>query len=81
MYLLRQHVSKQQSTQCKFNLIVTRLRATIVDVDKQKLLWSVFSFGYPACIEHEPYCHLWPVRLYIIFPHYLIKGKIVEKSS
>ena len=22
------------------------------------------------------YCHLWPVRLYHIFPHYLIKGTI-----
>jgi hypothetical protein len=26
------------------------------------------------------FCHLWPVRLYHIFPHYLINGKIVEKK-
>jgi len=24
-------------------------------------------------------CHLWPVRLYSIFPHYLINGKILGK--
>jgi hypothetical protein len=30
-------------------------------------------------IQHAPYCHLWLVRLYSIFPHYLISGKILEK--
>jgi hypothetical protein len=25
--------------------------------------------------SHAPYCHLWPVRLYSIFPHYLINGR------
>jgi len=24
------------------------------------------------------YCHLWPVRVYNIFPHYLINGAIFE---
>ena len=33
---------------------------------------------YPACNAHAPYCHLWPVRLYSIFPHYLINGAIFE---
>ena len=27
--------------------------------------------------EHSPYCHLWPVPLYQIFPHYLINGTIL----
>jgi hypothetical protein len=27
------------------------------------------------------YCHLWPVRLYHIFPHYLINGSISEKKK
>ena len=27
------------------------------------------------------YCHLWPVRLYIIFPNYLINGTIFEKKK
>jgi hypothetical protein len=26
------------------------------------------------------YCHLWPVRLYHIFPHYLINGTIFGKE-
>ena len=29
---------------------------------------------YPACNWHLPYCHLWPVPFYNIFPHYLING-------
>ena len=36
----------------------------------------VCSLRYPACNAHEPYCHLWTVRLYYIFPHYLLNGKI-----
>ena len=30
-------------------------------------------------MSHAPYCHLWPVRLYSIFPHYLISGTNYEK--
>jgi len=38
---------------------------------------SVFcSLSYPAGKAHAPYCHLWPVRLQNIFPHYLINGTI-----
>ena len=25
---------------------------------------------------HAPYCHQWPLRLYITFRHFLINGKI-----
>jgi len=28
---------------------------------------------------HTPYCHLWPLCLYYIFPHYLINATIFEK--
>ena len=39
---------------------------------KSIILWvCVCSITYPAC--NAPYCHLWPVRLYNIFPHYLMK--------
>jgi len=31
-------------------------------------------------IQHASRCHLWPVRLYNIFPHYLTNGKIFEKK-
>ena len=33
-----------------------------------------------TCNAHAPYCHLWPVLLYIIFPHYLINWMILEKN-
>jgi hypothetical protein len=46
------------------------------------LFWlCICSFRCPECNAHAPYCHLWPVRLYKIFPHYLIKGKILEKKK
>ena len=36
----------------------------------------VSGLSYPACNAHAPNCHLLPVWLYNIFPHYLISGKI-----
>ena len=36
---------------------------------------------YQACQSHAPYCYLWPVRLYNIFPHYLIERTIFEKKK
>ena len=35
-------------------------------------LVCVRSLRYPACNAHAPYWHLWPVRLYGIFLHYLL---------
>jgi hypothetical protein len=40
----------------------------------------VCSIIYPACNAHAPYCHLWPVRQYHIFPHYLKNGTNIEKK-
>jgi len=34
----------------------------------------VCSLSYPACNAHSPYRHLWPARIYSIFPHYLLKA-------
>jgi hypothetical protein len=68
------------------NVTLRRARATIVAVYKQILrIVSVWGGGgkggpsYPACNAHAPYCHLWPVWFYNIFPHYLINGRIFEK--
>jgi len=36
----------------------------------------VYSFSYTAGNVHAPYYNPWPVRLYNIFPHYLINGTI-----
>jgi hypothetical protein len=35
----------------------------------------------PACNAHAPYCHLWPARIYNIYPYYLINGKIFKKKK
>jgi hypothetical protein len=34
----------------------------------------VCSLRDPAYNAHAPYCHLWPVQLYNIFPRHLING-------
>jgi len=39
----------------------------------------ICSLRYPACNAHAPYYHLWPTRLYNIFPHYPQNGTIFEK--
>jgi len=38
------------------------------------------ALGMQHAMLHAPYCHLWPDRLYKIFPHYLINGTIFEKK-
>jgi hypothetical protein len=49
--------------------------------NKYCIFWlCVCSLRYPARNSHVPYCHLWPVRLYHIFPHYLINGTIFVKK-
>ena len=67
----------KQSRQCTYNVTLRRVRATIVAVENSKyyIFWEcVCSLRYPVTNEHAPYCHLWPVRLYNIFPRYLING-------
>ena len=43
------------------------------------IFWvCVCSLSCPTRSAHAPYCHLWPRRLYNIFPHYLIIGASFE---
>jgi len=58
------------------------LPANIVAFEKQQVLHMlcVCSLRSAACNWHALYCHLWPDRLYNIFPHYLINGNIFEKE-
>jgi hypothetical protein len=64
------------------NITLRCVRATIVAVEKQQVLYilSVFVDMYPACNAHSPYCHLWPVWLYHVFPHYLTNSIIKKKK-
>ena len=44
-------------------------------------LVCMFSLRYPACNAHVPCCHLWPLRFYSIFPHYLVHGTIFRRKK
>jgi len=62
-----------------------RSRSTTFAVEKQQVLHImcvyVCRFRYPGCNVHEPYCNLWPARLYSNFPHHLINNTIFEKKT
>jgi hypothetical protein len=62
-----------------YNIILRCVCGTIVAVEQQEVLHN--TLRYPACNAHAPNCQLWPARLYIIFPHYLINGMIYFKKS
>jgi len=51
--------------------------------NKYYIFWvCVCSLCYPACNAHAPYCHLCPIRLYIIFfVLYLVNVTIFEKKQ
>ena len=57
-----------------------RVRVTIVAVEKQIFCACVCGLRYPACTAHVPNCHLLPVPLYNIFPHYLTNGTILGQK-
>ena len=50
-------------------------------INKCYTFWvCICSPRYTAWRAHTQYCHLWPVRLYNIFPHNLIKIMIFERK-
>jgi len=65
------------------NVALRRVRANIVAVEKQYyVFWMcVCSFWYSKCYANAPYYHLWHVRLYNIFQHYLINVTIFGKKK
>ena len=74
----------KQHRHCRYDKTLRRIRVTILRWNSIKyyIFWEcVSSHSYPACERHPPYCHLWPVRLYHIFPHYLTKGTIFGKKD
>jgi hypothetical protein len=54
-------------------LLFTQHNGDDTPLDVLHILNWICSLIYPAWNVHAPYCHLWPVRLYYIFPHYLKK--------
>jgi len=64
------------------NMILGSVPAKLLQWKSNKYytFWmSVCSLRYPACNSHAPLCHLWSVRLYNIFPHYIIIKKFPKK--
>jgi len=62
------------------NVTLRGFCATIVGVEKEKILHilSVCSPSHLTCIAHAPYCHMWPVLFYNIFPLYSVNGTIID---
>jgi len=77
-------LSKQeQDRQCRYNETLRRVSANILQWKSNKyfLFWvCVGSFRYPTRNARLPYCPPWPIRFYVIFPHYLINSTIFEKK-
>jgi len=68
---------------CSCNGKLRCVGVNMVAVKKQfdSVCVCVCVFSDPARKAQTPYCHSSPVRLYTIFPHYLIKGTIFLKKS
>jgi hypothetical protein len=63
---------------------IRRVLAAIdaVKINKYFIVWvGVYSIRFPASNAHAPYCLLWPVRFYHVFPNCLINRTIFEKSE
>ena len=72
--------------QCAQNVTMRPFRAITVAVEKQSVLHIVSVCFQPQvssmhCACAVLYCRLWPLRLYIVFPHSLINGSIFEKQN
>jgi len=75
--------SCERDRQCTYNVTLRCVCATIDAVEK------AISITYSECVfgalgtEHAMrmcHSHLWPVWLWNIFPHYIVKGTIFEKK-
>src|SRR5215510_9136687 len=64
----------------QYNLTLLRVHSTIFAVEQHYVMhiMSVCSLRYPACNAHAPYCHMWPIRLYIIFP--LLRNRWISEE-
>jgi hypothetical protein len=80
----------KEDGQCTYNVTLRSVRVTIVAVRKHIVLNILSVCLYTAltcsaCKSHlfcaVLYCHIWPVRLYPIFPHYLIYVTIFGKQN
>ena len=76
----RQKENVWKTDRILINVTLSRVGVNIVAAEKQKyyIIWvCVCSTTYPLRNVHDIYCHLWPVWLNHIFPHYLINGTVL----
>ena len=67
-----------------YNITFRNVHVAIFAVENNTYytFWVCFcSPRCPACNAHAPYLHLWPARLYSVFPRYIINGTIFEKKK
>jgi hypothetical protein len=73
--------STNRTANISVNVIFSLVRATVVAVEMQLRI----THSECVCVTMQRtramlYCHLWPVKFYHIFPHYLINGKNFVKK-
>jgi len=81
--LVKSFMATQQHSQFTYNATFRRVRLTTVAVEKLYLLyimsvWLTIRAFVPGMqtARAVSYCHMWPVWLYLTFPHYLTHGTI-----
>jgi len=73
----------KQYRQLSINVKLKRIRVTFLTVEKRKayIFWvCICSLSYLAYKSHAPYCGLWPIGLYHIFPRYPVNGTVFGKT-
>jgi hypothetical protein len=69
----------KQDRHCTYNVTWSAFVQPLLQWKNNKyyIFWVfVCSLRYPEDNAHATHCHLWPARLYNIFPHFLISDKI-----
>jgi len=70
--------SEDQRGKVRINVILRRVRVTIVAVEKQQ--YYIFWLCELSRMERTCaalHCHLWPVSIYRVFPYHVINGMIL----
>jgi len=69
-------VNAKHDRQCIYNVTLGRVRAKAISIT-----YSECVSAAALVIQHAScYTVMWPVRLYSVFPHYLINATIFGKS-
>ena len=79
----KQLVKESKTGNGRLNVILRRIRVTVVAIEKQCFILCVCvcSLSYPACNTPALCCYLWPLQLYHIFRHYLTNITFFGKGA